>query len=183
MSIDPKHLEMFEEVRRQIPSDWKVEFSGDTIVMQASPTDIHQRNLAVIQRQFERFAPEGYLFSNNTDLYSPQVAKLRNPDLTYLPDNAMTTGRSTTPAELALIAVEVVSPTSPENDWTGKLRDYPVMGIPLYLIVDARQKTVTLFQEIDGGRYRMREDADFGQTIHVPAPFDFALDTGRLISY
>ncbi|WP_037599571.1 Uma2 family endonuclease [Streptacidiphilus rugosus] len=183
MSIDPKHLEMIEEVRRQIPSDWKVEFSGDTIVMQASPTDIHQRNLAIVQRQFERHAPDGHLFSNNTDLYSPQVAKLRNPDLTYLPDEAMTTGRNTTPADLALIAVEVVSPSNPENDWTGKLRDYPLMGIPLYLIVDAQQKTATLFQEIDGNRYRMREDADFGQKIHVPAPFNFALDTSELLPY
>jgi Uma2 family endonuclease len=174
---------MIEEVRRRIPSDWKVEFSGDTIVMQASPTDIHQRNLAIIQRQFERHAPVGYLFSNNTDLYSPEVAKLRNPDLTYLPDEAMTTGKNTTPADLALIAVEVVSPSNPENDWAGKLRDYPIMGIPLYLIVDAQQKTVTLFQEIDAGRYRMREDADFGQAIHVPAPFNFTLDTSGLLPY
>ncbi|MEY9846718.1 Uma2 family endonuclease [Streptacidiphilus sp. MAP5-3] len=96
---------------------------------------------------------------------------------------AASTGKNTTPAELALIAVEVVSPTNPENDWTGKLRDYPLMRIPLYLIVDARQKTVTLFQEIDGDRYRMREDADFGQPIHVPEPFNFALDTSRLLGY
>ncbi|WP_084712973.1 Uma2 family endonuclease [Streptacidiphilus rugosus] len=92
-------------------------------------------------------------------------------------------GRNTTPADLALIAVEVVSPSNPENDWTGKLRDYPLMGIPLYLIVDAQQKTATLFQEIDGNRYRMREDADFGQKIHVPAPFNFALDTSELLPY
>jgi Uma2 family endonuclease len=89
----------------------------------------------------------------------------------------------TTPAELALIAVKVVSPSNPENDWAGKLRDYPVMGIPVYLIVDAQQKTVTLFQEIDGHRYHMREDANFGQAIHVPAPFNFALGTSGLLLY
>ncbi|MFJ8041764.1 Uma2 family endonuclease [Kitasatospora sp. NPDC096147] len=85
--------------------------------------------------------------------------------------------------ELALIAVEIVSPSSPENDWVGKLRDYPLMGIPLYLLVDATRKTVTLFREPEAGRYRMREDADFGEAVHVPAPFGFVLDTSVLLPY
>lgn len=65
----------------------------------------------------------------------------------------------------------------------GKVRDYPMMGIPLYLVVDARLKTVTLFSHPDGGKYHRREDADFGESLRVPEPFDFDPDTAPLLPY
>ncbi|SCF92928.1 Putative restriction endonuclease, partial [Streptomyces sp. Ncost-T6T-2b] len=38
-----------------------------------------------------------------------------------------------------LIAViEVVSRSNPDNDWVSKVRDYPLLGIPVYAIFDPR---------------------------------------------
>ncbi|GAB2928786.1 Uma2 family endonuclease [Streptomyces mayteni] len=164
-----------------MPENVKVELSGDVIVMQASPSALHQRNLAIIQRQFDAHCPTGYFGSGNSDIAAAQVGKVRNPDLTYLPDESVDLPEHDVPAGMALIAVEMVSPSNPENDWVGKLRDYPVMGVPLYLIVDARAKTVTLFAEPENGRYRCREDANFGETVHIPKPFDFVLETAALM--
>ncbi len=96
------------------------------------------------------------------------MGKSRNPDLTYLPAEVLEATDNQVPAESAAIAVELVSPSNPENDWVGKVRDYPVMGIPLYLVVDARLKSVTLFSRPDGGKYHRREDADFGENLHIP---------------
>ncbi|WP_372409333.1 Uma2 family endonuclease [Streptomyces luteireticuli] len=181
--MNRRHFELLEAARRALPEGFKTELSGDIIVMQASPSALHQLNLSKIRRQFDGHTPTGYIDSGNTDLESPQTAKVRNPDLTYLPEAAMTTMESSVPAELALIAIEIVSPSNPENDWVGKLRDYPLMGIPLYLIVDARQKNVTLFSEPENGRYRLREEAAFGEAVHIPEPFGFALDTSTLQPY
>lgn len=181
--MNPHHFELLEEARRALPDGFKVELSGDILVMQASPSAIHQLNLSKIRHQFDAHTPTGYIDTGNTDLESPQTAKVRNPDLTYLPEEAMTTTNSSVAANLALIAVEIVSPSNPENDWVGKLRDYPLMGVPLYLVVDARQKTVTLFSEVENGRYRLREDATFGETVHIPEPFSFILDTRELRPY
>jgi Uma2 family endonuclease len=181
--MHPRHRELLHRARELADSGVKVEFSGDTVIMQLPPPAVHQRNLYVVARQFDAHLPEGYLPSQNTDLESPAVGKLRNPDLTYLPEDAMTTTDSALPAELALIAVEIVSPSNPENDWEGKVRDYPLMAIPLYLLVDARQKTVTLLSEPENGRYRRREDAAFGEDVHIPPPFSFALDTSALLPY
>jgi Uma2 family endonuclease len=111
------------------------------------------------------------------------VGKSRNPDLTYLPAEVLETTDNRVPAEAAAIAVELVSPSNPENDWVGKVRDYPVMGIPLYLVVDARLKTVTLFSLPDSRKYHCREDADFGATLRIPDPFGFDLDTAMLLPY
>ncbi|WP_370150139.1 Uma2 family endonuclease [Streptacidiphilus sp. EB129] len=181
--MQPRHRELLDQARQLADSKVKVEFSGDIVIMQASPSAIHQRNLSNIRRQFDAHVPDGYIATENSDLESPAISKLRNPDLTYLPEEAMTTTDSALPAELALIAVEIVSPSNPENDWEGKVRDYPLMHIPLYLLVDARKKTVTLLSEPENGRYRLREDAAFGETVHIPAPFGFTLDTSRLLPY
>jgi hypothetical protein len=47
------------------------------------------------------------------------VGKSRNPDLTYLPADVLETTDNQVPAETAVIAVELVSPSNPENDWVG----------------------------------------------------------------
>ncbi|MDY0812937.1 Uma2 family endonuclease [Kitasatospora purpeofusca] len=181
--MNPKHFALLDEARRSLPDGFKVEISGDTIVMTVSPSGIHQRNLLLVRRQFDRHTPAELLPSENTDLVSPAVGKSRNPDLTYLPGDALATSANQVPAELAAIAVELVSPSNPENDWVGKVRDYPLMGIPLYLLVDARQKTVTLFSRPDGAKYHRREDVEFGETLHIPEPFGFDLVTGGLLPY
>lgn len=181
--MNPERFALLEEARRSLPDGFKVELSGDTIVMMVSPSGIHQRNLLLVRRQFDAHAPLELLPSENTDLLSPNVGKSRNPDLTYLPSEVLETTDNQVPAEAAAVAVELVSPFNPENDWVGKVRDYPQVGIPLYLLVDARQKTVTLFSRPDGTRYHRREDIEFGETLHIPEPFGFDLSTDELLPY
>lgn len=41
------------------PTGWKIEISGDEIIMMAGPSVIHQRNLLLIRRQFEAHEPTG----------------------------------------------------------------------------------------------------------------------------
>ncbi|UWE13040.1 Uma2 family endonuclease [Actinacidiphila bryophytorum] len=181
--MDPQRFALLDAARRSLPDGFKAELSGDTIVMTVGPSGIHQRNLLVVRRQFDAHSPSDLVPSENTDLVSPGVGKSRNPDLTYLPAAVLETTDNQVPAETAAIAVELVSPSNPENDWVGKVRDYPVMGIPLYLVVDARLKTVTLFSRPDGGKYHRREDADFGESLNIPQPFGFDLDTATLLPY
>ncbi|MFD7584863.1 Uma2 family endonuclease [Kitasatospora sp. NPDC059811] len=57
------------------------------------------------------------------------------------------------------------------------------MGFPLYLIVDPRQQTATLFSEPNHDRYHTRTEREFGGTISVPDPFGFELDLARLVPY
>lgn len=177
-----KHHRLLEEALRSLPKGFKVELSGELVIAQAPPSSIHQLNLAIVQRQFEVHCPPGYFPTGNSDLSSSEADAVRNPDLTCLPEDVIELGREI-PAELALIAVEVASPYNPDNDWTGKVRDYPRMGLPLYLIVDPREKAVTLFSEPTRERYRTRTEREFGDTIRIPAPFDFELDLSRLVPY
>ncbi|MEV7600871.1 Uma2 family endonuclease [Kitasatospora sp. NPDC089797] len=183
MSFYERHREFVEEVVRTAPDGVRVEWSGDTLVMQAAPSSIHQLNLGLVQRQFERHAPDGYMLSGNSALTTPDVTKERTPDLTYLPIPSLARGGNTVPAEEALVAVEVVPPSDAGNDWVDKLRDYAVMHVPLYLIVDPREGTVTLFSEPNHDRYHVRHDRKFGDGMRVPEPFGFELDLSGLVRY
>ncbi|MDY0811129.1 Uma2 family endonuclease [Kitasatospora purpeofusca] len=165
------------------PSGWKIEVSGDEIIMMAGPSVIHQRNLLLVREQFDAHRPRDLMPSENTDLASPHTGKLRNPDLTYIPLAAVELGGNQVPAELAVIAVEIVAPSNPENDLVGKVRDYPQMGIPLYLVIDPREGTLTLHSEPGGGTYHRRWSGKFGDAVPVPAPFGFELATAELLRY
>ncbi|BAJ32125.1 MULTISPECIES: Uma2 family endonuclease [Kitasatospora] len=182
--VPERHAQLLEFAQGLTPpAGWKVEISGDEIIMMAGPSVIHQRNLLVVREQFDAHRPAGLMPSENTDLASPNVGKLRNPDLTYIPVSVVELGGNEVPAELAEIAVEVVSVSNPENDLVGKVRDYPLMGIPLYLVIDPREGAVVLFSEPSGGSYRRRWDGAFGDAVPIPAPFDFTLATASLVRY
>ncbi|WP_328955069.1 Uma2 family endonuclease [Kitasatospora purpeofusca] len=183
MSFYERHRDFVEELERIAPEGVRIEWSGDVLVMQASPPDIHRLDVELLRGQFERHAPEGYLPGDRTRIVSPDVSKGREPDLTYLPVEVLSEPGNRAPAAEALIAVEVVSPSNPGNDWMDKLHDYAVMRIPLYLIVDPRERTVTLFSEPDHDRYHTRTDRKFGDGIGIPEPFGFTLDLAVLVPY
>ncbi|MCX4749628.1 Uma2 family endonuclease [Kitasatospora sp. NBC_01287] len=182
--IPERHAQLLEYAQGlNPPSGWKIEVSGDEVIMMAGPSVIHQRNLLVVREQFDAHRPRDLMPSENTDLASPHTGKLRNPDLTYIPFAVVELGGTEVPAEAAAIAVEIVSPSNPENDLVGKVRDYPLMGIPVYLLIDPRRGAVTLFSEPAGGRYRRQWTGVFGDLVPVPEPFGFELVTGELIRY
>ncbi|MFE2726097.1 Uma2 family endonuclease [Kitasatospora sp. NPDC059327] len=183
MTFYEQHRDFVEELERIAPEGVRIEWSGDTLIMQAPPSNIHQLNVAQVRRQFEQHAPDGYLPSERSEIVSPDSSKGRAPDLTYLPPAVLSEPGNKAPAEEALIAVEIVSPSNPGNDWMDKLHDYAVMRIPLYLIVDPRQQTVTLFSAPDHDRYHTRSDRKFGDAIGIPEPFGFTLGLAELVPY
>ncbi|KQV03277.1 MULTISPECIES: Uma2 family endonuclease [unclassified Kitasatospora] len=182
--LSARHLRLLEYAQSlSPPPGFKVEVSGDAIIVKAVPSLIHQRNLLVVRQQFDAHLPSDLRPTENTDLASPTVGKLRNPDLAYLPFEATLAAANEIPADLAVIAVEIVSPSNPENDWVGKVRDYPLMGIPVYLLIDPRDSSIALFTEPGPDGYRQRYTAKFGQSVPIPEPFGFDLATTGLVPY
>ncbi len=68
-------------------------------------------------------------------------------------------------------AIEVVSRSNPENDWVGKMRDYALLGIPVYVVFDPRTGTGAVFTDIhatpDGPRYATRKDFVYGEDVTI----------------
>ena len=74
------------------------------------------------------------------------------------------------------MVVEVTS-SQPQRDRDAKRRAYASAGIPLYLLVDRQERTVTLFREPEAGDYSARSVESIGGKLEIPAPFSFTLDT------
>lgn len=57
------------------------------------------------------------------------------------------------------------------NDWVGKMRDYPLLGIPVYTVFDPRTGTGAVLTDIhptpDGPRYATRKDFVYGEDVTI----------------
>ena len=160
---------------RQVEEAWAVEISGDEIIMMMSPSKRHEYIVLPLtqrlNRQLEGVEPEVWAHSGAEAEDPSGAASLRRPDIMILPPEALNTeGPSLAPEDL-LAVIEVVSKPNPENDYLGKTRDYAVMGIEHYLLVDPRKGTGTVLSSphptAEGQRYAQRLEFAFGETVQL----------------
>lgn len=79
------------------------------------------------------------------------------------------------PEGVALV-VEVTS-TKPQADRGAKRRCYARGGIPLYLLIDRDDSSVTLFSDPENDDYRQLLTIPYGKPLPLPEPFAFDLET------
>jgi Uma2 family endonuclease len=146
------------------------EISDGQIVMMMSPRPRHQLTARLISRQLDAQLAPGLIAVEATDVEEASLGKLRIPDILVVPEAAMDTDDPLDPREI-LLAVEIVSPSNPANDYEAKAGDYPAMGIPHYLIVDPRDGTCLHHHgpATDHGRpvYDNRRRYGYGDTIVI----------------
>ncbi|MGK5640397.1 Uma2 family endonuclease [Streptomyces sp. URMC 126] len=167
-----------------LPDAGKVEISDGTIVMMMSPSGTHELVAMRLRRQLDRQLPDDLVAHTGGDVEDPELGILRRPDLVVLPEPAMDTPGPFHPRDLE-VAAEIVSPSNHANDYAQKARDYPALGIPLYLLVDPRKGTVTVMSDpgpgTDGQRcYRGRHDYVFGDKVPVG---EWTVDTSEFPRY
>jgi Uma2 family endonuclease len=77
-----------------------------------------------------------------------------------------------------------VSRSNPDNDWVGKMRDYPLLGIPVYAIFDPRTATGAVLSDIHptphGPRYATRKDFVYGEDVTIA---EWTISTAHLPRY
>ncbi|WP_037600660.1 Uma2 family endonuclease [Streptacidiphilus rugosus] len=174
-----QHLRDFaDHFEPPAPFSPHIEISGGHIVMMMSPTGAHDQTAMRITKQLDPQLPAG-LVAYTGDIEHPLAAKMRRPDVIVVEDAAMYTAEAIS-AEAVTLAVEVVSPSNPDNDYVDKLRDYAVMGIPHYVIVDPRDGTAVHYWDTDGTKYANTVHYSFGDTIPVG---DWTIDTSVLALY
>ncbi|MCD0485121.1 Uma2 family endonuclease [Streptacidiphilus sp. ASG 303] len=170
------------------PPVWAVEIGAEGIVMMMSPVKRHELITFRLGRQLNdqlaRTRP-GVIAHSGPQIESVPLGRMRRPDLVVLPEAVLEEEDAfVDPADVLLVA-EVVSASNPDNDYTQKTRDYPAMGIPLYLIVDPRKGTLSVLSDPGPGpdgqpRYRARHDHVFGD--HVPVG-PWTVDTTGFLTY
>ena len=178
-----RHLRDYaDHLRPELPMSPHVEISDGQILMMMSPAGAHDLNAKRVTTQLDRQIPDG-LIAYTATIEHPGAAKLRRSDVVVVDEDAMDVPGAVD-ATAVQLAVEIVSPSNPENDYEGKLRDYPIMGIPHYLIIDPRDGTAQHYWKIatEGGHssYSAHVPYVFGDKIAVG---DWVIDTGELRRY
>jgi Uma2 family endonuclease len=119
----------------------------------------------------------------------PERGARRCPDLLIAPADPRSYDDNQVYGDSVLLAVEVVSASSVEDDYINKPREYAKAGVPLYLISDPLQMPcrVTLMSDpapVDANdnacQYRHAIEVRPGEPLELPEPFGITLDTRAL---
>ncbi|GAA0473162.1 hypothetical protein GCM10010112_02840 [Actinoplanes lobatus] len=115
-----------------LPPDLNYELIDGRLIL-PSPTGLHQILGNKIATALEHGCPEGY--SVVTD-YSMEVDRRNEPrpDVVVVHDSVIL--RTPAPIDRAILAVEIISPSSHWRDMHAKARVYAMAGIGTYLVVD-----------------------------------------------
>ncbi|MEU1785888.1 Uma2 family endonuclease [Streptomyces sparsogenes] len=194
MTIAPDHADrdalryqsmrdIIEQIQESVPG--KLEITTEGIVHDLmSPGGPHELTAARVSRRLERVMPDGLLAHTGTpDVEDPNTGVLRHPDVILIAEADMEVEGALDPRTL-IAAIEVVSRSNPDNDWVGKMRDYPLLGIPVYVIFDPRAGEGAVLSDIhptpSGPRYATRKDFVYGEDVTIG---DWTISTEDLPRY
>jgi Uma2 family endonuclease len=194
MTIAPDHAQqdalqyqamrdLVERIQDSVPG--KLEITKEGIVHDMmSPGGPHELTAARVSRRLEKVMPDGLLAHTGTpDVEDPREGVMRHPDVMVIAESDMEVEGPFDPRTL-IAAVEVVSRSNPDNDWVSKMRDYPLLGIPVYVIFDPRSGTGAALSGIhptpEGPRYAIRKDFLYGEDVTIG---EWTISTEQLPRY
>ncbi|WP_030292392.1 Uma2 family endonuclease [Streptomyces katrae] len=153
-----------------VPGKFEITKEGIVHDMTA-PSSPHELTALRLRKRLEKVMPEELVAHTGApDVEDEPQGILRVPDIMLIAEADMEGQGSFDPHTL-IAAVEIVSRSNPENDWVGKLRDYPLLGIPVYAVFDPRTGTGAVLSDIHqtpaGPRYATRKDFVYGEDVTI----------------
>ncbi|MFI9259192.1 Uma2 family endonuclease [Streptomyces sioyaensis] len=159
-----------EQMQERVPG--RLEITKEGIVHDmGSPAGPHGLTAVRVSRRLEKAMPEELVAHTGTpDVEGPSEGIMRHPDVMVIAEADMEVEGSFDPRTL-IAAIEVVSRSNPDNDWVSKMRDYPLLGIPVYVIFDPRTGTGAVLSDIhptpSGPRYATRKEFVYGEDVTI----------------
>jgi len=181
----PLDVEEFEELAAVAPATVRLEYVNGKLEVKAMPDGNHREIFMWLLRECMQ----------------------QRPDLNLVPESgvkaeAYRKGRARTDGSLApvghykghgewsnpngtLMAVEITSHDRDTNrrDRIDKPVGYGAADIPVYLLIDRDNNTVTVFSDPKDGRYQQATSYPWGSTVEIPAPVGITLKTEKLKDY
>ncbi|GAA0456843.1 Uma2 family endonuclease [Streptomyces stramineus] len=162
-----------------MPDGYRAEIIGGKIVMSPWSKGDYNDILDSLHDQLLPHVPQGHRARTTPNLFVfPRQARGYGPDL-HVSDKAATRvdGILLPGSALSLVAEQTSSPTR-FVDLTDKVDVYGKAEVPVYVLVDMAKATVTVYHDpIPGEGYQAHTQVKFGDSVRIPAPFDFDLDT------
>ncbi|MGP4001242.1 Uma2 family endonuclease [Streptomyces sp. 8N706] len=170
----------------ETPEGFRAELIEGEIVVTPPPAGVHESTISRIIRQVGRGAAEEMDVSGNKGLRVPRGGlgpkNHVTPDLTFaIAERALFDDAESWMDCDGVAMVVGVTSDGPDRDRGPKRHCYARGAIPLYLLVDRENSSVTLFSEPEGDDYRQMCTVPYGKDLELPAPFAFTLRTATFV--
>ncbi|MGW2558382.1 Uma2 family endonuclease [Streptomyces sp. NPDC001514] len=181
----PIDVEDFEELARRAPETVSLELIDGKLKVKPVPDGDHGEMILWLLRQCIQQRPELNLYPEQGLLVPTYRAGRAKPDGALAPvDYFAGHGEWADPAGV-LMAVEVLSYDSDTDrrDRREKRTGYAAAEIPVYLLIDRDDHTLTVFSQPENGTYQQHPTYKYGDTVTLPTPVDIILNTEKLKDY
>jgi Uma2 family endonuclease len=178
-------VEDFEQLAHTAPETVTLELINGKLEVKPVPDGDHGEIIMWLLMQCMQQRPELALYPEQglkTDRYRKGRAR---PDGALAPRGYFVGQGEWTDPDGVLMTVEVTSHDGDTNrrDRVEKCDGYAAAGIPVYLLVDRDECTVTVHAEPEGGKYRSRTTRPYGAVVELPEPVGITLETEKLKYY
>ncbi|MFI1498056.1 Uma2 family endonuclease [Streptomyces platensis] len=162
--------EFVQSMDDTLPGKFEITKEGIVHDMMA-PAGPHELTTLRVRKRLEKVMPEELVAHTGTpDVESQAEGIMRHPDVMVIAEADMEVAGSFDPRAL-IAAIEVVSRSNPDNDWVSKMRDYPLLGVPVYVIFDPRSGSGAVLTDIhptpSGPRYATRKEFVYGEDVTI----------------
>ncbi|SCK19100.1 Putative restriction endonuclease [Streptomyces sp. WMMB 714] len=161
-----------------VPDGYRAEIIRGSIVVSPWSKAYYFQVMESVREQVRDCVPEGDTCGDAPFLFAfPGQQRAYGPDVYVAARKAFSTAKRYVDGEALTMAVELTSDSTYGTDWGDKATVYGASGVPVYLLLDMREESATVFWAPSEKGYSSRTTVPFGKTLRLPAPFDVELDT------
>jgi Uma2 family endonuclease len=182
---DPLGVEDFEELDRRAPETVRLEYINGKLGVKAMPEGNHTSIFMWLLRQCMQQRPDLDLAPERGVKAEAYRKGRARTDGFLAPVDHFSVDGEWSETDGALMAVEITSHDrdTDQRDRIDKPIGYAEAEIPVYLLVDRDNTTVTVFSEPKDGRYQQSLSYAWGATVAIPHPVGITLHTEKLKDY
>ncbi|MER5547052.1 Uma2 family endonuclease [Streptomyces sp. NPDC001118] len=181
----PLDVEEFEELAEVAPETVRLEYVNGRVVVKAMPDGNHNEIFVWLQEQCMQHRPDLRLYPESGVKAEAYRNGRARTDGALAPKGHFKGRGDWSATDGILMAVEITSHDrdTDQRDRIDKPIGYATAEIPVYLLIDRDNNTLTVFSEPKDGRYQQSPSYPWGATVELPPPVSITLDTEELKDY
>ncbi|MER5792145.1 Uma2 family endonuclease [Streptomyces sp. NPDC001980] len=157
---------------------YRAEIVRGSIVSSPWSKSYYEDVMELVCDQLRSHLPDGQRISIGPFLYVfPAEERAYGPDIHVAPRRISQTTSNRRDGEALLLACELTSTSTRDDDLTDKVIVYGRAGVPVYLVLDMQEEQATVFSTPSAKGYESHCTVPFGGKLPIPSPFDCTLDT------
>ncbi|MET9515374.1 Uma2 family endonuclease [Streptomyces sp. NPDC002994] len=174
--------EAFDVFSATAPEGWRVELIEGEIHVTPPANGEHEEIVSEVSGQVvvRRKDPRLRVYTG-IGLFLPgaSVSGKVEPDVVIAPKGSFADQMEYHDPSPVLLVAEVTSRSTAGNDRVKKIRGYARAGIPVYLLIDREAEKAVVCTEPAGEDYTSKVPYKLSETIPLPEPLGFDLDTSE----